>query len=100
MTTSDTGKIRWIGYVEGHQQGKIQVGDKVIGLAGVEDHLVYRESEKALVVRLSTKQSTQSEDQMRMAKVKGSDEVDDTGLLTYSRDHDKLGMPSEYRRNI
>jgi hypothetical protein len=63
-------QIRWIGYV-GHQQGKIQVGDKAIVLAGVQDNMVYRESEKALIARLSTEQSTQLEHQIRMAKARG-----------------------------
>jgi hypothetical protein len=57
-----------------YQQGNIEVGDKVIGLEGVEDHLLYRESNKTLFARLCTKQSKQLKYQMRRAKVSGPTE--------------------------
>jgi hypothetical protein len=70
-TFSHTGRIRWIGCVERNQQGNTQAGDKVIGLEGVEDCLVYRESEKALVARLSKEQSKQLNHRMRRARIRG-----------------------------
>lgn len=41
----------------GQQQGKIQASDEVVNLEGMQEHVVYRASERALIARLPDDQS-------------------------------------------